>query len=177
MYFLFCALRIYLLELIRFFFFFCTLVLLPFRLCLDHSFKELAEQPPLSIFISVPVVLRVQRYCFFLSVQLFLKKIFIYFILFHYPLSLSILQNTSADFLPFLWRFRPRKSAFYDSFRMDFKRKISQTDTKTRKTWTQSPGLSAQNVMLLHANIHEAATILSVQQTIDENWKPKNTPN
>ena len=58
-FFLFCAHRIYLLEIDKVIF--RTLVLLPFRLCLDHSFKELAKT--LSFHSALfPVVLRVQRY-------------------------------------------------------------------------------------------------------------------
>ena len=112
------------LELIRSLFFFRSL---PFRLCLDHSFKELPlQQRPLFFQRLVPVVLRVQRYCFFLSVQHFRKIFLIYFWLFLYTLNLNALHQTWRLILLFLSENSACFSTFSASFQQLFRRKISQ---------------------------------------------------
>ena len=77
------------------FFFFCTS--LPFRLCLDHSFKELRSTTSLVSFTVVPVVLRVQRYDFFLSLQLFFQLFSLIFHLFFISLNTTRLQMQKTE--------------------------------------------------------------------------------
>ena len=71
-FFILCS-RIYLLEIDKVVF--RTLVLLPFRLCLDHSFKELRKTLS-SLSARLPVVLRVQRYEKYLTHNTFDKLFF-----------------------------------------------------------------------------------------------------
>ena len=101
---------------------------LPFRLCLDHSFKEL----PLNNFPSfstgfVPVVLRVQRYIFFLSEQHFHEKKFIYFQLFQFPLKITALERR----FPAFPRDSTMKNADFRGFRDVFRKKMAGKYHKT----------------------------------------------
>ncbi len=83
---------------------------------------------------SVPVVLRVQRYCFFLSVKHFFKIFSIYFELFHYSLTYSTLQE------PFRRAFRQitpvcaMKTPLFGEKRLLKREKISQILRISRKT-------------------------------------------
>ena len=125
-------------ELIRSFLF-RTLVLLPFRLCLDHSFKEL----PLN---NLPLFLQHRSRCFASAkVLLFpfpptlFQLFFIYFsIIFHLAEKQCVTEAVFASFRekqPFSARF----SLFFEDYRRFLSRKISQNRkimTKTDAFWT-----------------------------------------
>jgi len=115
------------LELIRFF-------TLTFQTLLG-SFSQRTALDNLSPFQPrVPVVLRVQRYTLFLSLQHFFKLFFTFFELFLFWLIANVLYNEKysnlCDFITFLRLFSP----FLLRFRTNLNEKISQNPKIRRKT-------------------------------------------
>ena len=162
MYFLFCTHRIYLLELIRFFFFYVLLYSYLSDFAWIIRSKNFRSTTSLFIFTVVPVVLRVQRYCFFIPLQHFFKFFFNYFLfIFHLIDYYRFIMINIAIFSKIL----PRYGAFLPLFRLLMDIFITKNITKSKNTlknqykkdevsWPESDGNPYRNLFHLRQRSH-----------------------
>ena len=131
------------------FFFYCTSYLSDFAWIIRS--KNFASTTSPLFQRPVPVVLRVQRYCFFLSLQHFFKIFFTYFHFFHYPLKLSGLQTGKRKTQAEKRRNRPGFALPEGGSAGNSRRKISQNPTFSGKN-------DADPWILLSTKGHESGT-------------------